>query len=181
MKRIFVFLAAVSCIMALSATNYMCHIKVNVNGSASEQDQVLVEVNENNGTYDLSMKNFCLEAEGMSLPVGTIAATGVNGVDEFGYTTVKINEPIAIAAGDDPQYEGQWIGPMLGEVPVDLTARFIDTALSANIDIALGDMIIEVSVFGVAPATETLKGDVNGDGNVNISDVNSVIGIILGN
>ena len=70
---------------------------------------------------------------------------------------------------------------MLGEVPVDLTARFIDTALSANIDIALGDMIIEVSVFGVAPAPETLKGDVNEDGNVNISDVNSVIGIILGN
>ena len=180
MKRFFVFLAAVSCIMALSATNYMCHLKVNVNGSVTEQDQVLVEVNQNDGAYNLSMKNFCLKSDGMSLPVGTITANNVEGVDEYGYTTIQINAPIAIAEGDDPQYAGQWIGPMLGEVPVEMTARFIDTALNANIDIVLGDMVIEVSVFGVAPATEALKGDVNGDGNVNISDINAVIGIILG-
>ena len=181
MKKLLVLMVAATCALALGATNYMCHLKVVVNGNVSEQDQVLVEVNENNGVYDLSLKDFCLEAEGMSLPVGTIAASGVQGVDEYGYTTVKINAPIEIAPGDDPNYAGQWIGPMLGEVPVDLTARFIDTALNANIDIELGDMIISVNVFGVAPSTEGLKGDVNADGSVNISDINAVIGIILGN
>ena len=181
MKKLFVLLAVFNCAIALSATNYMCHLKVVVNGNASEQDEVLVEVNENNGGYDLSLKNFCLVAGNETMPIGTIAATGVEGVDEYGYTTVKINAPIEIAAGDDPQYEGQWFGPYLGEVPVDLTARFTDTALSANIDIELGDMVIGVSIFGIAPAAPALKGDVNGDNVVNISDINAVIGIILGN
>lgn len=179
MKRIFVFLAAVSCMMALSATNYMCHLKVNVNDVVSEQDQVLVEVNQNNGGYDLSLKNFCLVAEGMSLPVGNIAVSGVKGVDEYGYTTLTIKQPVNITAGDDPEVsQSDWLGPMLGEVPIDLTARFTDTAMSADIDIEMPGMAIGVSIFGIVP---TLKGDVNHDNVVNISDINAIIGIILGN
>lgn len=67
---------------------------------------------------------------------------------------------------------------MLGEVPIDLTARFIGAALDADIDIELAVLgqTIGVSLFGVAPTT---KGDVNEDGEVSISDVNSVIDIIL--
>ena len=165
--------------MALSATNYMCHLKVTVNGTVSEQDQVLVEVNKNNGGYDLSLNNFCLESEGIYLPVGNIAVSGVQGVDEYGYTTITINQPIIITAGDDPKYnEGDWLGPLLGEVPIDLTARFTDSAMSANIDIEMPGMLIGVSIFGVAPV---LKGDVNNDNVVNISDINSVIDIILNN
>ena len=165
--------------MALSATNYLCHLKVTVNGNVSEQDEVLVEVNKGNAGYDLSLKNFCLESEGMYLPVGNIAVSGVQGVDEYGYTTININEPINITAGDDPNYkEGDWLGPMLGEVPIDLVARFTDNAMSANIDIEMPGMLIGVSIFGVVPV---LKGDVNNDNAVNISDINSVIDIILNN
>lgn len=179
MKRIFVFLAAISCVMAMSATNYMCHLKVTVNGTVTEQDQVLVEVNQNNGGYDLSLKNFCLVAEGMSMPVGNIAVSGVEGVDEYGYTTITIQQPISITAGDDPNFsENEWLGPMLGEVPIDLTARFTNTAMDANIDIEMPGMAIGVSIFGVAPM---LKGDVNNDNVVNISDINAIIAIILGN
>ena len=178
-RRFFALLAAACCIMALSATTYTCHLKVTVNGVVSEQDQELVEVTQNNGAYDLSLKNFCLVAGDQSLPVGTIAVNGVEGVDEYGYTTLATIAPISIAAGDDPKYsESDWLGPMLGEVPIDLTARFIDTAMDANIDITLGDMVINVAVFGIAP---TLKGDVNNDNVVNISDINTIIGIILNN
>jgi hypothetical protein len=73
------------------------------------------------------------------------------------------------------------MGPDWGEVPIDMVARFTDSALNANIDInleALGQ-IIGVELFGVAPAAK--DGDVNKDGEVNISDVNSVIKIILNN
>lgn len=179
MNKFFVFLAAVSCAMALSATNYKCHLKVTVNGIVSEQDEVLVEVNKNNGSYDLSLKNFCLIADGQTLPVGNISVSQVTGIDEYGYTTITLNEPINITAGDDPNYtESQWLGPMLGEVPIDLTARFTDTAMSANIDIEMPGMLIGVSIFGVAP---TLKGDVNNDNAVNISDINAIIDIILKN
>ena len=94
------------------------------------------------------------------------------------------NGPITITPGDDPAYsQDEWLGPILGEVPIDATARFTDTALSANIDINLAAMgqIIQVNLFGVAPASVTpaLDGDVNHDGEVNVSDVNKVIDIIL--
>lgn len=181
MKRVFVMLAAACCALALSATTYTCHIKVAVNGVVSEQDEVPVVVTANNGTYDLSLNNFCLSAEGVTLPVGNIAVSGVEGVDEYGYTTIKFNNPITITAGNDGVHsEDEWMGPLLGEVPIDLTARFTSTALDADIDIELAVMgqTIGVSLFGIAP---TVKGDVNEDGEVSVNDVNSVIDIILNN
>ena len=180
MKKFYAFLAAACCTMALSATTYNCHIKVTVNDYVTEQEQVKVEVTENNGVYDLNLKNFALVVGGETMPVGNIAVSGVTGVDEYGYTTIIYNDNITITNGDDPQYD-IWYGPMLGPVPVKLVSRFTDTALSANLDIAMGDMAINVAVFGVAPAESTLDGDVNKDGEVNIADVNSVIDIILNN
>ena len=180
MKQTLAILAALCCAMALNATTYTCHLKVVVNGTVSEQDQVKVDVINNNGSYDLSLKNFALISEGESVPVGNIEVTGVNGTDEYGYTTIIYNESVLITAGDDPQYD-YWLGPMLGEVPLELTSRVTDTALNATIDIALGDMIIAVDLFGVAPAEEPIEGDVNHDGDVNIGDINAVIKIILGN
>lgn len=181
MKKAFALFAAACCALALSATTYTCHIKVVVNGIVSEQDEVPVVVNESNGTYDLSLNNFCLTTEGITMPVGNIAVSGVEGIDEYGYTTIKFNAPITITAGNDGVHsQDEWIGPMLGEVPIDLTARFINSALDANIDIELAVLgqTIGVSLFGVAPS---IKGDVNEDGEVTISDVNSVIDIILNN
>lgn len=179
MKKLFVMMAAVCCALAINATTYTSHIKVTVNTSSSEQDEVQVVLNEQNGLYNLSLKNFCLTAEGMTLPVGNIELSGLHGVDQYGYTTIVFNGPITITAGDDPAYgQDDWLGPMLGEVPIIATARFTDTALSANIDINLEmlDQIIGVNLFGVAPA---LEGDVNHDGEVTVSDVNKVIDIIL--
>jgi len=179
MKKIFAIIAAACCALSLSATTYTSHIKVVVNGVVSEQDEVPVVVNNNNGTYDLSLNNFCLTAEGVTMPVGNIAVSGVQGVDEYGYTTIKFKAPITITAGNDGVHgQDEWIGPMLGEVPIDLTARFTGTALDANIDIELSVMgqTIGVSLFGVAP---TIKGDVNDDSEVSVNDVNAVVDIIL--
>ncbi len=179
MKKFFVMMAALCCAMALSATTYTCHLKVTINGESTEQDQVPVEVVKTDGVYTLTLKNFVLIAEGIPMPVGNIQVSGVEGIDEYGYTTITFSDPIVISAGDDPQYDF-WMGPDLGEVPLDLVSRFTDTALSANIDINLEllGQIIGVQLFGVAPA---LEGDVNKDGEVNISDVNAVIKIILKN
>ena len=181
MKKFFVIMAAACFALAINATTYTSHIKVSVNENSSEQDEVKVEVTQQNGVYNLSLKNFCLTAEGITMPVGNIEVTGVEGTDEHGYTTLLCNAPINITPGDDPaDSQDEWIGPMLGAVPIDLTARFTDTALSANIDINLEILgqIIGVNLFGVAPA---LEGDVNHDGEVTVSDVNKVIDIILNN
>lgn len=182
MKKFFAIMAATCCALALSATTYTCHIKVVVNGTVAEQDEVPVEVVKSNGTYDLSLNNFVLIQEGVPMPVGNIQVTGVEGVDEYGYTTIHYDAPLAITPGNDPQYD-YWLGPMLGDVPVNMTARFTDSAASADIAINLEAMgqVINVNIFGVAPAVAGKPGDVNMDGEVNVADVNSVIDIILAN
>ena len=180
MKKFFAFMAAACCAMALSATTYTCHLMVDINGATSEQDGVEVDVTNNNGLYELNLKNFCLVSDGNTLPVGNITVTGVEGVDQYGYTTIKFNNSIVITPGNNPEFaESEWIGQYLGDVPLDLTSRFTGTALSANIDIDMMSaiqQIIKVSIFGVAPV---IKGDVNNDSEVNIGDVNAVINIIL--
>ena len=181
MKKFLVFMAAVSCALALNATTYTSHIKVTINGEVTEQDDVPVIVTESDGIYNLNLNNFVLWMEDFPMPVGNIAVSGVQGVNEHGYTFIKYADSITITEGDDPQYD-MWAGPLLGDVPIDATARFTDTALSATIDIDMMSMlgqIITVELFGVAPAAAALDGDVNKDGEVNISDVNSVIDIIL--
>jgi len=181
MKKILAFVAAAGCAMALSATTYTCHVKVVINTTTSEQEEVQVEVNENNGAYDLNLKNFVLFSEGAYMPVGNVTVTGVEGVDEFGFTKLTFNGTIYITEGDDPQYD-YWLGPMLGPVPTVATARFIDTAISGDLFIDMKDSLgqtISVSIFGIAPAQEGLEGDVNKDKEVNVADVNRVIDIIL--
>lgn len=182
MKKLFVILAAASCAMALNATIYTCHVKVTINGEVTEQEQVQVEVNENNGAYDLNLKNFVLVSEGVEMPVGNVTVTGVEGVDEYGFTKLTFKGTINITNGDDPQYS-YWVGPMLGPVPTDAIARFIDTAICGDLYIDMSStmgQIISVSIFGVAPAEGGgIEGDVNHDGEVNVADVNSVVDIIL--
>lgn len=181
MKKFLSVMAAIGCAMALNATIYTCHIKVTINSTVTEQEQVQVEVNENNGAYDLNLKNFVLISEGVPMPVGNVTVTGVEGVDEYGFTKLNFDGIINITKGDDPQYDF-WMGPMLGPVPTVATARFIDSAISGDLYIDLSTtmhQIITVTIFGVAPVSEGLVGDVNKDNEVNVADVNSVIDIIL--
>ena len=180
MKKIFLMLAAYCCTMALSAATYTSHLKVTVNGETNEQEQLMVDITRNaNGLYDLSLKNFVLVSGEVKLPVGNINVNGLEGTEEYGYTTVRFDGDINIVPGDDPTVSpSDWVGPMLGPVPSVLTSRFTGTAMSADIDIELAILgqTIKVNLFGIAPV---IKGDVNEDGEVNIGDVNAVIDIIL--
>lgn len=180
MKKLLLLFAACCCTMALSAATYTCHLKATVNGETNEQEELKVDITRDAaGHYDLNLKNFILASEGIKMPVGNINVTGLEGIDEYGYTTVRFDGDINIAPGDAPEFApSDWLGPLLGPVPSALTGRFTGTAMSADIDIemaALGQTI-KVSLFGIAPV---MKGDVNDDNEVNIGDVNSVIDIIL--
>lgn len=182
MKKFLSVMAAIGCAMALNATIYTCHVKVTINGTVSEQEQVQVEVNENNGAYDLNLKNFVLITEGVAMPVGNVTVTGVEGVDEYGFTKLNFDGTIYITEGNDPQYDF-WLGPMLGPVPTVATARFIDTAISGDLHIDMSasmNQVITVSIFGIAPGEAGgIDGDVNKDSEVNVADVNAVVDIIL--
>jgi len=181
-KQILLTLATLCCAMAMTATTYTGHLRVVVNDEVTEQEQVPVLVTQDeSGLYTLSLNNFVLVSGDVTLPVGNIQITGVEGVDAYGYTTITYNDAVTITAGDDPAYgEDEWLGPMLGSVVIDMASRFTADALNATIDIDLTAMLgqkINVTLFGVAPV---LKGDVTNDGEVSISDVNAVVDIITG-
>jgi len=178
MKKIMTMLAALCCMTALNATTYTGHLTVNVDGQAAEQDQVAVEVTQDaDGLYTLTLNNFVLTMDDVSLAVGNIVVEDVAGVDEYGYTTITYDGPVTITAGDDPNYDSDdWLGPMLGDVDIAMTSRFTDTALNATIDISLMGQTIKVNLFGIVPV---IKGDVSEDGEVSISDVNAVVDIIV--
>ena len=103
MKKLLAFVAAACCAMALSATTYNCHLKVVINGEATEQDEVPVVVTAHDGVYDLNLDNFVLWMGDFPMPVGNIALTGVEGVDQYGYTTIKFDDDLMITEGNDPK------------------------------------------------------------------------------
>ena len=72
-----------------------------------------------------------------------------------------------------------WMGPLLGEVPIAMTAKLNDTVLSVNIDIYMKmlEQSIKVGFVGNAPAPA--KGDINEDGLLNVGDVSALINMLL--
>ena len=140
---------------------YTCHVKVTVNGYNNDnQDDIKVEVSKKNGMYDLILRNFVLIVDGISMPVGSIKLVGVNGVDEDDYTTINYIGSIIITPGSLPEYnESDWMGPLLGDVPIDLTVSFNNTNIIANIDINMEEILSQVINGSISGQNEQLSDD----------------------
>ena len=76
MKKIFTLMMVVLATIAARATDYNEPIVVSVNGEASEQRGV-ISVEEKDGLYDLTMKNFVLMSEDGATGVGNISLKGI--------------------------------------------------------------------------------------------------------
>ena len=179
MKKILAFFVAAACAVSAMATNYVGELTVAIN----EENTAMgtnITVDKTDAGYDLSIKNFKLVAGDQVLPVGNIELKGCEGTDAYGITTIKFNKKVTITAGDDPTIDADsWMGPMLGEVPIVMTAKLNDTVLSVNIDIDMQvlEQVIKVGFVGNAPAPA--KGDINEDGLLNVGDVSALINMLL--
>ena len=123
-KLLSTMLAAVTALTAL-ATNYTGTLTVTINGTSANTEST-INVEPNGDDYTLSINNFVLDG----LPIGNIVLTAsATKVDEA--TILKANKNITITPGDG---DG-WVGPQLGEVPVNMTSIFKDGAMFTNIDI----------------------------------------------
>lgn len=188
MKKIALLLVAGLCSIAAMAAQYTGKLNVTINGEVvSTQDGVEVTINDNgDGTYTLNLNNFQLVEGEDVYPVGNINVENLLGVKACGFTALGVTRAIQIPAGDleDVPAEG-WLGPMLGDVPITLTSLFNNTEMAVHIDIdmtaTLGQMIIvDFETPGVDQQPQTgVHGDMNGDGIVDVEDVNAVINIIL--
>ncbi|MBO7609105.1 MAG: calycin-like domain-containing protein [Muribaculaceae bacterium] len=183
MKKIALFFVAALCSMAAMAAQYTGKLTVSINGEASTQDGVEVTINDNgDGTYSLNLNNFQLVEDEDVYPVGNISVDNLLGVKACGFTALAVTDSIQIPAGD---LEGVdfWLGPNLGDVPIALTALFNDDVMRVHIDIdmtetALGQMIlVDFETPGVDAGS--VRGDMTGDGIVDVEDVNVLINIIL--
>jgi hypothetical protein len=160
------FAAFALCGFAQSTTTYTDDLTVTVNDESTEPQETNILVTENaDGTYTLSLKNFMLGAGEDALGVGNIELSGITATEENDIKTFHVNQTINIAEGDAEGVE-TWLGPMLGDVPIVLSAKMTEEKLYCTIDIdmmSLLEQIINV-VFG----TDEFEG--SNIANIEISD-----------
>ena len=125
-------LAAVTALAAL-ATDYTGTLTVTVNGESTSAEST-ISVIPNGDDYTLSINNFVMGG----IPVGNIVVTAP-GTTSNGLTSIITSQDITIAEGNDPNY-GSWIGPMLGNVPINMVLAFNQYAMTTNIDIYMAEL-----------------------------------------
>ena len=141
MKKIFTILALFMGAITVSADDFTDVLTVDVNGAVTEQEATISLTDSTNGKYIFTLKNFVLKTPASSLGVGTIELLDVDGVKgEDGVLTLTTNQKTAIKKGDDPTVP-TWMGPMLGNVPIELIAEKRDSSLYAVINIDMKAMM----------------------------------------
>jgi len=142
---------------------------VTVNGAKSGPFSATVYVTENaDNTINFTLKNFVLENDGDVMPVGNINVTNIPTNDlGDGVTGFAANQIIEIEDGDDPSYP-YWAGPMLGEIPLEMSGKYNAEHLYVVINIPLSDDMQVYVELGNADLTDvksvkvTKKGQTTG-------------------
>ena len=128
---------------------YNKYIVVSVSGNKLDPESAPIEVvyNDDN-TIDFSLNNFCLLGGG----VGNINLPSL-AMDENG--NFSFDGIIQITEGDK-EGVNSWIGPSLGDIPVELTGTITDDYFYVHIDINVG-YPVEVEVGDLANATVSVS------------------------
>lgn len=122
---------------AQTSKTYTDDLVVTINDESTPPMPAQIFVEElGDGTCNLSLKNFALVAGEESLPVGNINLDGITLTDEGDYRSFATKQTITIQPGDDESIPADsWLGPMLGEVPIDMQGRITGDKLYCTIDI----------------------------------------------
>lgn len=114
--------------------NYTDALVVTINGNSSTPQQTKINVDEKtDGTYTLSLNNFMLVDTESTIPVGNIVIHNIAADEADGVKNFEVNQKINIVEGDvEAPF---WMGPQLGEVPVDMTGKMTEYKLYCDINI----------------------------------------------
>ncbi len=123
--------------------NYTDALVVTINGNSSTPQQTKINVDEKtDGTYTLSLNNFMLVDTESTIPVGNIVIHNIAAEEADGVKNFAVNQKINIVEGDvEADY---WMGPMIGEVPVDMTGKMTEYKLYCNINIDMSATLNQV-------------------------------------
>ncbi|MBR6944495.1 MAG: PCMD domain-containing protein [Prevotella sp.] len=155
-RRILVLVFVLSFInTAILAKDYTDKLLVLVNGIGTEQDAT-ISVTEHDGLYDLNLKNFALTTDETTVPVGNVELKDIQPQTSGNATVLHVMRKIAITPGDT---EGVsfWMGPMLGDLPVEITAIIEDGKVRARIGLDLMDTDLQ-QIIDVRFGSELVKG-----------------------
>ena len=130
---------------AQSAKTYSDNLIVTVNDLSTPPIPADVLVTDNgDGTINFALKNFCLVLGEESMPVGNIAIENLQLQDaEDGLKAFSYNGSLTITEGD---LEGadEWLGPMLGELPLELSGKLSNDKLYVAIGLNLVDLLGQI-------------------------------------
>ena len=153
MKKIFTSLLVLAAFAIPSmATDYKDVMTVSIDGTQTTPTENTISIEDKGESgYTLSLKNFVLSMGGEYLPVDTIVLENVSATANGEVTTLKTNQEIKIAEGDDPNFAGQWMGPILSAtgdlIPVNMVGEIRGDKFYTVININFSGMDIKV-VFG---------------------------------
>ncbi|MBR3548288.1 MAG: calycin-like domain-containing protein [Bacteroidaceae bacterium] len=161
-KTLLTFFCAFTTLMlcAQSAKTYSDNLIVTINDQSTPPIPADVLVTDNgDGTINFALKNFCLGVGDDSLPVGNIAIDNLK-LEETSeeYYTFSYNGPLTITEGS---LEGvdTWLGPMLGELPLELSGKLSEDKLY----VAIGLNLVETmgQIIYVLFGTDDFETDIN--------------------
>ena len=147
MKKIFTLLLVAMAAVVARATDYIVPVTVVVNGVTSEQIGEF-SVEENDGLYDISLKNFILSSENGPMGVGNVELKGIEPYQDGKATLFVTEKEVTMTDGDDPNVV-VWMASMLPPVNVLLRGKIEGDLLYMNLYIDLTetmDQIIQVTV-----------------------------------
>ena len=128
----------------VSSKEYTEDLVVSVNDERTDPQSTTVTVETlDNGNINFTLKNFKLASEDGSMYVGNIAVEDIALTDEGYCKTFSYTGNIVINEGDDPDAPF-WLGPMLGEVPLNLTGKMTDDKLYVTIDIDMSATLEQI-------------------------------------
>ncbi len=142
MKKLFTLLFVAMTATAVLATDYDVPIIVTVNGVSTEQ-RATITIVENDGLYDLTLKNFVLQTGSASMGVGNVALTGLKPYYDGNATLLIAAKEVAITAGDDPNVS-LWMGSVLPPIYMILRGKIEGDNLRCYLDIDLSESLGQV-------------------------------------
>ena len=163
-KTLLTFMFAIAATFAMAqTTNYTDNLVVTIDGESADPQMTTIIVEQNaDGTYKLALNNFTL---GGMIQVGNIVLDGITVTENNGIKSFQTNQEIFITAGEGN--EEDWMGPMLGAIPVSITGKMDAEKLYCTIDIDLVEMTVNV-VFGEPDAVTSID-------NITVENGTSVI------
>lgn len=142
--------------MAASANDYDEVITVTVNGESTEQTGVISVVQNAEGTYDLTLRNFMLSSDDGPMGVGNIELRGISAQHDGATLLLATTQTVTITPGDDPEVPF-WMATVLPPVPVDLRAKIEGGHLRCYIDIDLQQQLQQVIQVAVGQGYQMLN------------------------